>query len=215
MSNVLRLGLTGGIGSGKSTVARLLAQRGAMLVDADAISRQLTTPGGLAMSLISDTFGPDFVTPSGALDRGKMRALAYADAAARQQLEAIVHPLVAQESQKQALLAAAQGWRCIMFDIPLLVESTRWRRQLDMVLVVDCLPETQISRVMARDRLTRQDIERIMATQSNRQQRLAAADVVIFNQGLSLDELTGQVAQISPRFGLSSEPQLATPTISA
>jgi len=215
MSNVLRLGLTGGIGSGKSTVARLLAQRGAMPVDADAISRQLTTPGGLAMSLIADTFGPDFVTPSGALDRGKMRALAYADAAARQQLEAIVHPLVAQESQKQALLAAAQGWRCIMFDIPLLVESTRWRRQLDMVLVVDCLPETQISRVMARDRLTRQDIERIMATQSNRQQRLAAADVVIFNQGLSLDELTGQVAQISPRFGLSSEPQLATPTISA
>lgn len=215
MSNVLRLGLTGGIGSGKSTVARLLAQRGAMLVDADAISRQLTAPGGLAMSLIVDTFGLDFVTPSGALDRGKMRALAYADAAVRQQLEAIVHPLVAQESQKQALLAAAQGWRCIMFDIPLLVESTRWRRQLDMVLVVDCLPETQISRVMARDRLTGQDIERIMATQSTRQERLAAADVVIFNQGLSLDELTGQVAQISPRFGLSSEPQLATPTISA
>ena len=215
MLNVLRLGLTGGIGSGKSTVARLLAQRGAMLVDADAISRQLTTPGGLAMSLIADTFGPDFVTPSGALDRGKMRALAYADAAARQQLEAIVHPLVAQESQKQALLAAAQGWRCIMFDIPLLVESTRWRRQLDMVLVVDCLPETQISRVVARNRLTGQDIERIMATQSTRQERLAAADVVIFNQGLSLDELTGQVAQISPRFGLSSEPQLATPTISA
>lgn len=215
MSNVLRLGLTGGIGSGKSTLARLLAQRGATLVDADAIARQMTAPGGLAMALIASVFGPEFITSSGALDRRKMRALAYADSAARERLEAIIHPLVAQETQRQAALAAVQGCSCIVFDIPLLVESTRWRRQLDLVLVVDCAPETQISRVMARDRLTRQDIERIMATQSTRQQRLAAADVVIFNQGLSLDELTDQVAQIAPRFGLSSRAHLATQTISA
>jgi len=215
MLNVLRLGLTGGIGSGKSTVARLLAQRGAMVVDADAIARQLTAPGGLAMSSIADTFGPDFITPSGALDRGKMRALAYTDATARQQLESIIHPLVGLETQKQALLAVAKGCACMVFDIPLLVESTSWRKKLDLVLVVDCTPQTQIDRVLARDQLRRQDVEKIMATQASRAQRLAAADVVIFNEGLSLDELADEVKQTSLRFGLSSGLHLATQTISA
>jgi len=202
---VVRLGLTGGIGSGKSTVASLLAERGATVVDADAIARELTAPGGLAMPTIAVTFGPDFITPNGALDRGKMRTLAYADPTARKRLESIIHPLVGLETQSQASIAASDGRACIVFDIPLLVESASWRQKLDHVLVVDCTPEVQISRVMARSHLTRNDIEKIMSSQVGRERRLAAADTVIFNVDLSLAELTDEIRQISHRFGLSSK----------
>jgi dephospho-CoA kinase len=212
---MLKVGLTGGIGSGKSTVAQCLVQHGAGLLDADAIARQLTIPGGLAMPLIAKAFGSAFMTASGALDRDKMRALAYTDVAARQQLESIIHPLVGQETQRQATLAAAQGCDCIVFDIPLLVESTSWRTKLDLILVVDCTPETQISRVLARDPLKREAIEQIMATQASRVQRLSAADAVIFNDALSRSDLATEVRQIAPRFGLSSGLHLATQTISA
>ncbi len=199
-----RLGLTGGIGSGKSTVARLLAQRGAGVVDADAIARQLSGPGGLAMPMIRSTFGPDLIDSAGALDRRKMRTLAYADASARKRLESIIHPLVAQEIQEQAASAASQGRPCVVFDIPLLVESSSWRQNLDHVLVVDCTPEVQIDRVMARSQLTRQEVEQIIASQAGRERRLGAADSVIFNAGLTLGELADEVRQISARFGLSS-----------
>ncbi len=215
MLSAMRLGLTGGIGSGKSTVARMLVQRGAVLVDADAIARELTAPGGLAMPLIANAFGNELITPLGALDRDKMRALVYADAGARQQLESIIHPLVGQETQNQALLAAAQGCKCIVFDIPLLAESATWRRKLDLVLVVDCLPETQISRVLARDSLKRREVEKIIAAQASRKHRLGVADVVIFNEGLSHQDLAEEVGQISLRFGLSSELHPANQTISA
>ena len=199
-----RLGLTGGIGSGKSTVARLLAARGAGVVEADAIARELSGPGGLAMPLIRSTFGPDLIDSAGALDRRKMRALAYADASARKRLESIINPLVALEIQKQAASAASQGRPCIVFDIPLLVESPSWRQDLDHVLVVDCTPEVQIGRVMARSQLTRQEVEQIIASQAGRERRLAAADSVIFNVGLTLGQLADEVRQISRRFGLSS-----------
>jgi dephospho-CoA kinase len=202
---VVRLGLTGGIGSGKSTVARLLAQRGAAVVDADAIARELTEPGGLAMPSIAVTFGQDFVTPAGALDREKMRTLVYMQPTARKQLESIIHPLVGRETQSQAAIATSQGRACIVFDIPLLVESPIWRQKVDHVLVVDCTPEVQISRVMARSHLTRDDIEKIIASQARRERRLGAADTVIFNVGMSLDELANEVRQISHRFGLSSK----------
>jgi len=200
----VRLGLTGGIGSGKSTVARLLAERGAVVVDADAIARALTAPQGLAMPLIAATFGPDFMDATGALEREKMRRLAYTDASARKRLESIIHPLVALKTQEEAAAAASQGCPCIVFDIPLLVESSSWRQQLDQVLVVDCTPEVQISRVMARSHLRRPEIETIIASQARREYRLSAADSVLFNVGLSLDELAAEVRQISPRFGLSS-----------
>ena len=200
----MRLGLTGGIGSGKSTVARLLAERGAVVVDADAIARALTAPQGLAMPLIAATFGPDFMDATGALEREKMRRLAYTDASARKRLESIIHPLVALKTQEEAAAAASQGCPCIVFDIPLLVESSSWRQQLDQVLVVDCTPEVQISRVMARSHLRRPEIETIIASQARREYRLSAADSVLFNVGLSLDELAAEVRQISPRFGLSS-----------
>lgn len=205
MAPVVRLGLTGGIGSGKSTVASLLAARGAAVVDADAIARELTAANGLAMPMIADTFGQDFITSAGALDRDKMRALAYADPTARKRLESIIHPLVARETQSQALTAANDGRACIVFDIPLLVESPTWRQKVDHVLVVDCTPEVQVSRVMARSQLTRNAIEKIMSSQAGREQRLGAADTVIFNVDVTLESLADEVRQISHRFGLSSK----------
>ena len=131
------------------------------------------------------------------------RALAYADSTARQRLEAIIHPLVKQQIHQQAAMAAREGRACVVFDIPLLVESPTWRQQVDHVLVVDCTPEVQISRVMARSHLPREAIEKIIASQAGRERRLRAADTVIFNVDLSPEELAGEVHQISHRFGLS------------
>ena len=202
MCEVFRLGLTGGIGSGKSTVATLLAELGAAVIDADAISRQLTASGGLAMPLISTQFGPEFVTPDGALERDRMRALVHSDESARRRLEAIVHPLVGQQTLAQTERAIEQGQRCIVFDVPLLVESPSWRTRVDHVLVVDCTPELQISRVMARNQLPRADIEKIIASQATRAQRLGAADSVLFNVDLTLAQLGPEVRQLAPRFGL-------------
>jgi len=200
----LKLGLTGGIGSGKSTVAALLGASGAAVVDADAIARELTGPDGLAMPMIVAAFGAEFMTPEGALEREKMRTLAYANASDRQRLEAIMHPLIRQETQRLAALAQAQQRQCIVFDIPLLIESATWRQQVDRVLVVDCTAEVQISRVMARNQLRRDEVEKIISTQASRQRRLGAADAVIFNVGLSLEALADEIRQISHHFGLSS-----------
>jgi dephospho-CoA kinase len=202
MRDVLRLGLTGGIGSGKSTVAGLLARHGAVVIDADAISRQTTGPGGAAIASIQQAFGPGLITPEGALDRERMRALAFGDTTARRRLEQIIHPLVGQETQRQADAAKHAGARCIVFDIPLLVESKRWRAQLNRVLVVDCRPETQIARVMQRSQLPRPEVESIMAQQAGRLQRLQAADHVICNDGLDLAGLATLVASSARLFGL-------------
>jgi len=204
MLPLVSLGLTGGIGSGKSTVAQLLADLGAGVVDADAIARSLTAAGGQAMPLVAATFGQVFVTPDGAMDREKMRVLIHTDPTARKRLESILHPLVGLATQTQAASAASQGRACVVFDIPLLVESATWRQKVDQVLVVDCTPEVQISRVMARSHLTRHDVENIMTSQAGREHRLGVADTVIYNVGLSLTELAGEVRQISQRFGLSS-----------
>jgi dephospho-CoA kinase len=203
MPGAFRLGLTGGVGSGKSTVAGMLAKLGATVLDADAISRSVTSPGGLAVAPIAQAFGADFITSDGSLDRDRMRTLVFAEPAARVRLEHIIHPLVAQATEQQAQMAAANGTRCLVFDVPLLVESGRWRKRVDEILVVDCLEETQIARVMARSALTRAEITAIMAQQVRRQQRLGAADVVIFNDNLPLETLAHTLAQIAPRFGLS------------
>ena len=202
---MIRLGLTGGIGSGKSTVAQFLQKRGAVVVDADAISRELSAAGGLAIPFIASAFGQAFITAAGALDRDKMRALAYSDAKARKRLESIIHPMVGQETQRQTDAAIESGCPCVVFDVPLLVESPIWRQKVDHVLVVDCTPEVQISRVMARTLFSREEIQKIIASQASRKTRLGAADTVIFNANLSLDELGGEVHQISRRFGLSLE----------
>lgn len=206
MAAPFQVGLTGGIGSGKSTVANLLARLGAAIIDADAIARQLTTHGGLAMPAIAQQFGADFITTQGALDRERMRALAFSDPGAKQKLEAIIHPLVAEETARQADAAGQADYPCLVFDVPLLVESTRWRQKVDHVLVVDCLAETQIVRVMARNALSRTAIEAVIRAQSTRLQRLKAADSVIFNDGLSLQGLSAEVFALAPRFKLSLVP---------
>ena len=200
----VRLGLTGGIGSGKSTVATLLAEQGAGVIDADAISRQLTTPGGRAMPAIVAEFGSEYLSAAGALERDRMRRLIHSDASARQRLEAIIHPMVGQETFRQTRLLAEQGKPCMVFDVPLLVESAHWRKNVDHVLVVDCTPEVQIQRVMARNQLPLNEVERIIASQASRERRLSAADSVLFNVGLSIDELLTELLQMSVRFGLSS-----------
>ncbi|WP_374366494.1 dephospho-CoA kinase [Piscinibacter sp.] len=186
----LRIGLTGGIGSGKSTVAAALAALGASVIDTDAIARSLTQPGGAAIAAIAAQFGAEFVDASGALDRSRMRELAFADPAARQRLEAILHPLIRAETARQA--EAAQG-TAIVFDVPLLIESGRWREQVDRVLVVDCREATQVERVMARSGWTREAVQAVLAQQASRRSRRAGADAVIYNDGLSHEELRAEV----------------------
>ncbi len=204
-----KIGLTGGIGSGKSTVARMLAGCGAVLIDADVISREVTAPGGAAIAQLVQQFGPQVITPAGAMDRDFMRDLAFRDPAVKRQLEAIIHPLVSLESARLAAAAAHAGSACILFDIPLLVESNRWRQQLDRVLVVDCTEATQVSRVMARQspsgmhsHWTREAVQKVMASQASRARRRAAADACIYNEGLSLGALGLLVKQLARRFGL-------------
>lgn len=197
-----KIGLTGGIGSGKSTVSALLAARGAGVIDADAISRSTTAAHGAALPAIAAEFGPEFVTADNAMDRERMRALVFQNTAAKKRLEAIIHPLVGQEIQRASLAFAAAGKSWAVYDIPLLVESAHWRTQLDRVLVVDCTAPTQIARIEARSGLKVEVIKQIMAQQATRQDRLAAADWVIFNDGIDLQDLSTQVAQLSAQFGL-------------
>ena len=198
-----RIGLTGGIGSGKSTVAGFLARRGAAIIDADAISRSLTAPGGRAMAAIVRTFGEAMLGPDGAMNRQAMRERIFQDPHAKRQLEQIIHPLVSQITAEQAQAAVQSGHRVLVFDVPLLVESgERWRKQVDRVIVVDCDVPTQKQRVMARSGLSAEEVERIVAQQATRAQRLACADLVVVNQGLSFDDLDALMGQVAADFGL-------------
>ena len=183
----MRIGLTGGIGSGKSTVAALLVQCGATLIDTDAIARQLSLPSGAAIDPIRRAFGADFLDASGALDRARMRALAFSDPAAKHRLEAILHPLIGAETERQA--EAAHAAPALVFDVPLLVESGRWRARVDAVLVVDCGEATQARRVMARSGWTAAMVQTVIAQQASRSQRRACADGVIFNDAIDLGQL--------------------------
>mgnify|MGYP002134243236 FL=1 len=202
-SHPWRIGLTGGIGSGKSTVADMLAKLGAVVIDADAISRSVTAPGGRAIAPIAEQFGAAMIGADGAMDRQAMRARVFSDPAARQQLEAIIHPLVSTITREQTEAALAQGCRCLVFDVPLLVESgRRWRSQVDRIWVVDCDTSTQRERVMARSGLSATEVDRIIAQQASRAQRLACADGVVFNQGLTLAQLGQEVAGMARHFGL-------------
>jgi len=203
MAGTFLIGLTGGIGSGKSTVSRFLADLGALILDADGIARTVTAPGGAAIPAIRDIFGPAFITSDGALDRDRMRTHAFHDAGAKRRLEAIIHPLVGQITAEQTQHAVATDRPCVVYDIPLLVESGHWRSKLHRVIVVDCDEETQVQRVMARNGMARADVLRIIAAQATRTQRLSAADIVLFNQNLSVKSLGEEVAQLAGTFGLS------------
>lgn len=198
---MLRLGLTGGIGSGKSTVAQMLVEQGGTLIDADVIARATTAAGGSAVAQIAARFGREAITPEGAMNRDFMRQRVFSDATVKRELEAIIHPLVGAEATRLTEVARQAGSAVLVFDIPLLVESQRWRQQLDKVLVVDCEEATQISRVKARESgnfgWTQEAVEKVIAQQASRAQRLAAADMVIYNDGLSLGELEAQAREIA------------------
>lgn len=198
-----RIGLTGGIGSGKSTVGQLLCGAGAALIDADQIARDVTGPGGVAIAAIQAAFGADFIDTCGALDREKMRAIAFSHPEARSRLEAIVHPLVGLHSERQAQEAANRGCPLIVFDVPLLVESGRWARRLDAVIVVDCDADTQLQRVMQRNNLAADVVRNIISSQAAPSARRAAGDILIANgRDRSRDQLAADVSQVAALFGL-------------
>jgi dephospho-CoA kinase len=173
------VGLTGGIGSGKSAVAALLGELGASIIDTDAISHSLTAAGGAAMPEIATLFGSKYLTSDGALDRAAMRELVFSDQAARRQLESVLHPLIAQKTLAEANQA---NGLYVIFVVPLLVESGRWKDRVDRILVVDCSDTLQIERVTRRNNLTAAQVQAIMATQVSRTQRLAAANDVVVNE---------------------------------
>ncbi|WP_271010378.1 dephospho-CoA kinase [Paucibacter sp. B51] len=193
----VRIGLTGGIGSGKSTVAGFWVEAGAALIDTDAISRALTAPGGAALPAIAAAFGPHVVNADEGLVRSVMRERVFADPAARQRLEAILHPMISAETARAAAAAASD---LIVFDVPLLVESGRWRQRVDRVLVVDCAEALQIERVMQRSGLSREAVRAVLNAQASRSQRRACADAVIHNQDLGLSELRAQVLTLAARW---------------
>jgi len=180
MSGRFTVGLTGGIGSGKSVVARLFAERGVSIVDTDQIARSLTAPGGAAMPAVIAEFGAEMADSQGAMDRAKMRELVFREPDAKRRLEAILHPRI--RDAVAAAAAIATGPYTI-FDVPLLVESGTWKDRVDRVLVVDCPEEVQLSRVMARNGLPEEQVRAIMAAQVARPIRLAAADDIIENGG--------------------------------
>jgi dephospho-CoA kinase len=210
MDKVWRIGLTGGIGSGKSTAAKVLAQLGAAVIDADAWARSVTAPGGTAIAPLRAAFGEAVLDAQGGLDRQRMRTLAFSNPQVKTQLEAIVHPLVKQAIDQQAQSALAAGARVLVFDIPLLVESGRWRSQVDGVLVIDCSNDTQIARVQARNGWPREQILAVIQAQATREQRQAAADWLILNDGLGLDAFEAEVSQLAQQWGLPA-PALDTP----
>jgi dephospho-CoA kinase len=205
MFPVWRIGLTGGIGSGKSTVAGLLVAHGATLIDTDAIARCLTEPGGQAMVALQALFGPGIVDTAGGLDRVAMRHLVFSDASAKQQLEAILHPLIRDEVEQQTSVCTTP---VLVLDVPLLVESGRWRDRVDRVWVVDCEEETQLARVTQRPGWTEAAARAVIHQQASRSHRRLAADVVIYNDRINLEQLAQQVENLWAELNETFEPSL-------
>ncbi|HEY2925516.1 dephospho-CoA kinase [Piscinibacter sp.] len=194
---MLRIGLTGGIGSGKSTVAAMLAALGAAVIDTDAIARQLAQPGGAAIPVIREAFGDEFIDATGGMDRERMRSLVFADASTRRRLEGILHPMIGIETERQSALSAAP---VKVFDVPLLVESGHWRNRVDRVLVVDCSEATQIERVVQRPGWTVDAARAVIAQQASRDARRACADAVIVNDAITTGELAAEVRDLWDRW---------------
>jgi dephospho-CoA kinase len=186
------LGLTGGIGSGKSSVASFLAKKGAAIIDTDQIAHEITGPKGLAIEAIMKAFGADFIAHDGSLNRSKMRELVFSNPSAKRRLEDITHPLIRQEAVIQAKRAIERGAPYIVFVVPLLLESGSWMKNLDHIAVVDCPDELRIQRVMQRSKLDRATILGIMANQARREDRLAIANTILNNDG-DLISLEAQV----------------------
>ncbi len=198
-SAVFSVGLTGGVGSGKSTVASMLSTRGAGVVDADAISHELTQAGGAAIEPLRESFGQHAIARGGSLDRAKMRAVAFSDPAARIRLEALLHPLIRNAMRERAGTLAADGCPYILFVVPLLVESGTWSTSVDRVLLIDCSEATQINRVCARPGMNESAARRIMQAQASRQQRLTVADDVLMNEA-PLAEIESKIEQLHQQY---------------
>jgi dephospho-CoA kinase len=190
------VGLTGGIGSGKSTVAVMFATQGADVVDADEISRRLTAPAQPAVTEIARKFGSQFVGADGEFDRTRMRSLIFSNPAARKDLEAILHPLIRQESMRQLHQSKSPY---VVMVVPLLFESGAYRDMVNRILVVDCEPETQVRRVMERSQLSRNEVLSIIASQISRERRLSGADDIIHNED-GLEALGTQVLALHRRY---------------
>jgi dephospho-CoA kinase len=190
---IATIGLTGGIGSGKSTAAQGLVALGAHLVDTDAIARALTLTGGVAIPVLAAEFGADSLTADGALDREKMRRLVFTEPGAKARLEAILHPLIGAEASRQA---ATAGARPVVFDVPLLTESSHWRARVDRVLVIDCDEATQAARVAQRPGWTEDAARRVIAQQAPRAARRAIADAVVCNEGLTIEQLRSELRSL-------------------
>jgi dephospho-CoA kinase len=190
------VGLTGGIGCGKTAATDMFAALGAGIVDTDVISRELTAPGGGAMKPIAAAFGSEYVLPDGALDRARMRTLVFSDAQAKRRLEALLHPLIRSTSRERIAAARAPY---VLLVVPLLLETGSYADLLDRILVVDCDEATQVARVMARSGLTEQEVRRIMAAQLARAERLARADDVLRNDG-DISELRLQVERLHAHY---------------
>ena len=197
---MLRIGLTGGIGCGKSTVARIAVDLGATLVDTDAIARSLTAAGGAAMPALIEAFGEGIASADGALSREAMRDRAFSDPQAKARLEAVLHPLIGSEAMRQADDAQQRGCTALVFDVPLLTESSHWRARVDRVLVVDCEESTQVARVMQRPGWTAEAARRVIDSQASRAARRAIADAVIYNDDITLDQLTSAVQSLWARW---------------
>ena len=190
------VGLTGGIGSGKSAAAEEFARLGATVIDTDAIAHELTRAGGVAVEQVRRLFGDAYIDASGAMDRARMRELVFADPASKKKLEALLHPMIRVESRRR--IDSAKGPYAVHV-VPLLLESPDYRERVDRVCVIDCPGELQLARVRMRSRLSEQEVRRIIAAQMPRSERLAAADDVIDNGG-SLEALRRQVQALHQRY---------------
>lgn len=193
------LGLTGGIGSGKSAAAEIFAELGVAVIDVDHIAHELTAPKGAAIEDIRKAFGDDILAADGSLDRAAMRKRVFSDIDARKRLELILHPMIGYESRQRCRAAHAAGSPYVVLVIPLLIESGTYRNRVARIAVVDCSEETRIARVMQRSGLDSEEIRRIMATQATREARLAVANEVIDNDG-DLNHLREQVTQLHQKY---------------
>jgi len=193
------VGLTGGIGSGKSAAADAFAALGAHVVDTDAIAHALTAPGGAALPALREAFGAAVFAPGGALDRAALRRRVFAEPAARVRLEALLHPMIRAEAEAQLRRVVRADFCYALLVVPLLVETGAYREHVDRIAVVDCPEETQIARTMARSGLARAEVEAIMAAQATRAARLAVADDVIDNAG-DLAALRQRVSVLHDRY---------------
>ncbi len=193
---MLAIGLTGGIGCGKSAAAEIFAQFGAAVIDTDQIARQLTETGRPALLAIGEQFGADYLLPDGSLDRPRLRRRVFADTDAKKKLEHILHPLIKEEVRKR--LADVQA-PYVVIVVPLLLETGNYGDLTQRVLVVDCSEAQQVARVMARSNLTAEEVRAIMAAQINRAERLRRADDLCKNHG-DLSALQNQVLQLHQKY---------------